>query len=234
MSPVADYNLTTFLMKAPLQPAALLSLRSWFGCLATAVHYLHSNKIRHRDIKPANILIHEDRILLVDFELAFDWKDLPHSTTTAWCGGTWFYAAPEVILHNKRNSASDIWSLGCVFLEMATVLKGRRVSDLREFLKSQADNDYVYNNEQGVSQWIEELGELDNIDIAPLNWASQMLQWDQRLRPKAAALLHLMKNFTGREDASDNYFGMCCKNMEIVLRSSTGFCSSCRTTLAKV
>ena len=28
------------------------------------------------------------------------------------------YAAPEVIAERPRNSSTDIWSLGCVFLEM--------------------------------------------------------------------------------------------------------------------
>src|SRR6266536_2479112 len=112
MSPKADSNLDKFLRNAEtsLDPVLSSHLRGWFGCLVTAVAYLHANNIRHRDIKPENILVHRRQVLLVDFGLVHDWKELSGSTTSGEARGTPRYAAPEVVLRNRANSSSDITS----------------------------------------------------------------------------------------------------------------------------
>jgi serine/threonine protein kinase len=214
MSPVAECNLKEFfaLLEGSPELDYTIRLKEWFGCLATAVQYLHGIQIRHRDIKPANILIHGANILLVDFELALDWKDLSHSTTSSDCGCTTMYAAPEVILYNKRNSTSDIWSLGCVFLEMATVLKGKRISDMRTHFTSQADNACFFNNEAGISQWILILKNISDSHNAPLFWVSEMLQHDRLLRPKAAAVTQLVRSTPRDRCQPSLYIGECCKD----------------------
>jgi serine/threonine protein kinase len=182
MLPVADFNLKEFLELAQTSSKIhhTFRIREWFGCLAAAVQYLHGNRIRHRDIKPANILVKGLNILLVDFELALDWKDLDQSTTTAYCGRTPLYAAPEVINLRKCNSTSDIWSLGCVFLEMATVLKGKRIDELREHFISLTESKCFFNNLRGIHTWISILAAVSNADNAPLMWISKMLQAKNR------------------------------------------------------
>ncbi|KAK4224805.1 kinase-like domain-containing protein [Podospora fimiseda] len=97
-----------------------------------AVAYLHGQQIRHRDIKPQNILVRGDEVFLADFGIAFSWEHLTRATTIADSGKTLGYTAPEVMRVESRNEAADVWSLGCVFYEMATVLHGRTVKDLRE------------------------------------------------------------------------------------------------------
>ncbi|CAN9081049.1 unnamed protein product [Alternaria alternata] len=52
MDPVADCNLKVLLSAHPLSPDARSLLRTFYGCLASAVRYLHENKLRHKDIKP--------------------------------------------------------------------------------------------------------------------------------------------------------------------------------------
>lgn len=52
MSPVADCNLKEFLTLQPLSADSRSFLRTFFGCLAAALDYLHQNRIRHKDIKP--------------------------------------------------------------------------------------------------------------------------------------------------------------------------------------
>jgi serine/threonine protein kinase len=66
MSPVAEYNLKDFLELDPLPSGARSFLRTFFGCLAAALCYLHDNRVRHKDIKPQNILVKGHQIFLTD------------------------------------------------------------------------------------------------------------------------------------------------------------------------
>jgi serine/threonine protein kinase len=43
------------------------------------------------------------------------------------------YSAPEVITFDRRGRSADVYSLGCVFAEMFTVLSSRRIEDFHEF-----------------------------------------------------------------------------------------------------
>ncbi|KAF2489178.1 kinase-like protein, partial [Lophium mytilinum] len=144
ISPVADYNLSAFYGVVAGNKENEKSLRSFFGCLAHSLHFLHQNKIRHRDIKPENILVKGSAVYLADFGISLDWENLSRSTTTEDSGKSWTYCAPEVANYEKRNSSSDIWSLGCVFLEMLTVLKGFTVHDLREVFRKHSGRPRFY------------------------------------------------------------------------------------------
>lgn len=83
-------------------------LMSFYGCLAEALKFLHSEGVTHRDIKPQNILVKikpdsillkDSNIYLGDFGLARQWNDESVSGTTK--GDiedyTAMYAAPEVV-----------------------------------------------------------------------------------------------------------------------------------------
>jgi serine/threonine protein kinase len=123
VSPVADTTLALWLDRATLQkPAGLAeTITAMFGCLASSLRYLHEQQpvVVHMDIKPQNILVVEGdgqfpHVVLCDFG---------NSTTHA--NGqaqplTRRYAAPEVFEGATRKQAADIWSLGCVFAEMAS------------------------------------------------------------------------------------------------------------------
>ena len=52
MSPVADGNLEEFLGREYISPENRSFLRTFYGCLANALRYLHENRVRHKDIKP--------------------------------------------------------------------------------------------------------------------------------------------------------------------------------------
>ncbi|KAF3040978.1 Suppressor of Sensor Kinase (SLN1) [Didymella heteroderae] len=97
--------------------------------------YLHDARVVHRDIKPENILLdHNGVIKFVDFGaaklIARQGRTLAVDNATrrgkqGSMTGTPMYMSPEVIKGDStgRHGAVDIWSLGCVILEMAT---GRR------------------------------------------------------------------------------------------------------------
>ena len=97
MKPVADMDLTTFLARYPDSKERKICLRRFFGCLGTAVAYLHENKIRHKDIKPENILIKNRQVLLTDFGTSHNWSDDTKSCTSGTVAVlTKRYCAPEV------------------------------------------------------------------------------------------------------------------------------------------
>jgi serine/threonine protein kinase len=126
MSPVADCDLRVFLTQSPFPHNLLSCLRSFIGCLCAAVSYLHSQKCRHKDLKPGNILVKGDVVLISDFGTSRNWSDRSKGTTTGESGPfTPGYAAPEVVAWEARNESSDIWSLGCVFLD---IVVGRTVA----------------------------------------------------------------------------------------------------------
>ncbi|ORY13159.1 hypothetical protein BCR34DRAFT_663378 [Clohesyomyces aquaticus] len=116
MWPVADCNLKEYL-EGPFESSLL---RTFFGCLAVAVRFLHESCVRHKDIKPQNVLVYKGRVLLADFGISLDWSETGHSTTSGPTTKTARYCAPEVANYASRNSSSDIWSLGC-FQNYATL-----------------------------------------------------------------------------------------------------------------
>ncbi|KAF2786511.1 kinase-like protein, partial [Melanomma pulvis-pyrius CBS 109.77] len=115
MSPVAEADLKSFLTTDHSDQ----KMFRWFGCLTAGLAYIHSKNIRHRDIKPANILVKGEHVLFTDFGIA---KDFSQDNTTSSIGTvnakSYMYCAPEVAAEKPRGRPSDVYSLGCVFLEM--------------------------------------------------------------------------------------------------------------------
>ena len=212
LSPVADCNLAEFYNQVSEGPENLNLLRQFFGCLATGLQYLHGSKIRHRDIKPENILIKSGCVYLADFGISLDWYALTRSTTTEDTGKSWIYCAPEVANHEKRNSTSDIWSLGCVFLEMCFILKGRTVHDMRQYFKKIHDTYKFFQCFPAIQAWSEELWKLGSeSDNPPLYWAALMMHRDPDSRPSANDLCGEITRGSGKTDSESKLFcGECC------------------------
>ncbi|EDO27976.1 predicted protein, partial [Nematostella vectensis] len=88
------------------------------------VSYLHENQVVHRDIKGANILVDStgQDIRIADFGAA---ARLATQITGAgeFQGqllGTIAFMAPEVLRGESYGRSCDVWSVGCVLIEMAT------------------------------------------------------------------------------------------------------------------
>ena len=215
MSPVAEMDLSAYLARA--DRAKYGELRTFFGCLARAIEFLHEQNVRHKDIKPGNILVHGGNVPFTDFGLSFDFADADGSTTVSMVNGmTPRYCAPEVAALEPRNTASDIWSLGVIFLEMITVLKGKTVEFLYEFLKKHGSRqEFVRTNRAGLLELVAELKEEGGIsDNRALEWVQQMLLTEQQLRPTAAALVASIITTGKQGDGNGPFCGICCVSLD--------------------
>ncbi|KAI1409910.1 kinase-like domain-containing protein [Hypoxylon sp. FL1857] len=214
MDPAADYNLARYLDEETIDPNKGSLLLGYFGCLVDALSYLHNEvHLRHNDIKPQNILVHGGRILLADFGISLDWSETLRTTTWAPAPRTPLYCAPEVTQEGQpRNSKADIWSLGCVFLEMMTVVKGRRVGDISSFLNERGSWVNSYGNRlSDIPLWIKILEEESNgTTNEPFKWIQTMLQPDHKARPGAGTLRKLLEERCDA-DAGLLFFGTCCR-----------------------
>lgn len=100
------------------RPLARKWLCQQFGCLASAIYYIHQNGIRHKDLKPSNVLLTPSGVRLTDFGTSTDFSDRPSSESNNGERGTPIYFAPEVAAHQISGRPADIFMLGCVFFEM--------------------------------------------------------------------------------------------------------------------
>lgn len=93
-------------------------IRRSLGCIANAVAYLHEQSIRHKDLKPSQILLSPQGLWLADFGWSADMSEHDTSTTSGDEMMTTKYQAPERANRERCGRSEDIFSLGCIFLEM--------------------------------------------------------------------------------------------------------------------
>ncbi|KAL9605635.1 MAG: hypothetical protein Q9179_001175 [Wetmoreana sp. 5 TL-2023] len=166
----------------------------------------------HRDLKPDNILLNNSDLLLADFGLS-RFKPSDESSRSDFQQGQGEYLAPECedldfneFKRRRIGRSSDIWSLGCILLELLTyLLKGRDgVREFRTWRKQVSNGATTYrfysgngNSHSQVLAWQEELKEqLGDKDTRKpespkvleyfLNLVRRMLDISPVARPKAA------------------------------------------------
>ncbi|XP_030013148.1 serine/threonine-protein kinase Nek10 [Sphaeramia orbicularis] len=96
--------------------------RIWnvFIQMCLSLRYLHKEKrIVHRDLTPNNIMLGEkDKVTITDFGLA---KQKQESSKLTSVVGTILYSCPEVVKNEPYGEKADIWALGCILYQMATL-----------------------------------------------------------------------------------------------------------------
>ncbi|KAF2828853.1 kinase-like protein, partial [Ophiobolus disseminans] len=116
-SPVFDFDLDQYLDL--VRDAKQTIKAKWFGCLASALTYLHATQVRHKDLKPRNIGIKNGSVTLSGFAISTSFDDDDGSDSEGPpMAYTRRYASPETLEFEPRSRSSDIFSLGCIFFEM--------------------------------------------------------------------------------------------------------------------
>ncbi|KAJ1524160.1 hypothetical protein ONE63_010687 [Megalurothrips usitatus] len=96
------------------------TVQSYLYQILQAILFCHKRRVFHRDLKPQNLLIADNGIIKVaDFGLGRAFgipvRVYTHEVVTLW------YRAPEILLGSMRYSCPiDVWSIGCIFAEMAS------------------------------------------------------------------------------------------------------------------
>lgn len=198
MSPVAESNLREYLDDPGKWPQYYQHLREWILCLASTVSYIHSQRIRHADLKPQNILIHHSEICIGDFGISRDWSDT-ESTSESISPLTPMYAAPELVHRKPHGRSADIFSLGCIYLELATLLRHKSVQQFHGFLnRSEQKQPMQLNYHDRIPQmrkWISLLQHHSPFaDAKLLDICRAMIHPARERRPKANWIVKRLKD----------------------------------------
>eukprot|EP01064_Diplonema_japonicum_P005435 TRINITY_DN1363_c7_g1_i1.p1 TRINITY_DN1363_c7_g1~~TRINITY_DN1363_c7_g1_i1.p1 ORF type:complete len:786 (+),score=65.66 TRINITY_DN1363_c7_g1_i1:23-2359(+) len=98
-------------------------LKQYMKQVTDGLGYLHSRDVIHRDIKPGNLLVTTNGVVkLADFGTSKKLSTVSEETVRRVSKdfvGTPIYASPEAI-RGDYCFASDIWSMGVTFVELAT------------------------------------------------------------------------------------------------------------------
>ncbi|KAI5790117.1 hypothetical protein EDC01DRAFT_630823 [Geopyxis carbonaria] len=99
-------------------------VRNFVRQILAGLAYLHGKNIIHRDIKGANVLVdNKGGIKISDFGIS---KKVEAGLLTSASAhrpslqGSVFWMAPEVVKQTSYTLKADIWSLGCLIVEMFT------------------------------------------------------------------------------------------------------------------
>jgi len=111
--------------------------------IALALGHVHSRGVVHRDVKPENILLPPNGAVLLDFGHARAPAIMPNvesRETKKYIVGTPYYVSPEQVVGRRiPDSRSDLYSLGCVLLEMLTGELPFPASSARESMQRRVD-----------------------------------------------------------------------------------------------
>ena len=138
--------LTTFIEQGKLTRALAYK---FITEICNALQYIHNKQLIHKDLKPNNILItyNGNNVKLIDFGLA-DCDDYEILKIPA---GTEKYLAPEQLDPNATlDCRTDIYSLGIIIEELATILKDRKLASIAQKCTCQNPNSRFNNTAEIV------------------------------------------------------------------------------------
>jgi serine/threonine protein kinase len=204
--PATEYNLENFMDEEICDDLdRSLYLRRFFDCLASSLGYLHRQAIKHMDIKPRNLLVkrvpaysilHSGslsnyKIYIADFGISRSYSSIAEAETDSFTSFTRKYSAPEVVLQDIRGLSADVFSLGCVYVEMVAAILSK-TSELENHLA--IDTSYQANVPQ-IQGWLRTEC-LDACSLVDEFQISQMLDLNPLQRPKMRDICENIKPST--------------------------------------
>ncbi|CAL6063074.1 Kinase [Hexamita inflata] len=183
----------------------------WFlGQLLQGLSYIHNRRVLHRDLKPQNLLVTDQEkpdLKIADFGLArgagIPVRSYTHEVVTLW------YRCPAVLLGCRKYGASiDIWSVGCIFYEMATgkalfPAKNEKEELLKIFKTFGTPNDATWRDFRSLPQWSDDFPVYPGTPIAEL-----LPEMDEKGRDLFAKMMKLdpEQRISARDCLKHEYF----------------------------
>ncbi|KAJ8280779.1 hypothetical protein GJAV_G00058890 [Gymnothorax javanicus] len=105
------------------------TIMHFFVQILLALYHVHNKLILHRDLKTQNILLdkHQMIVKIGDFGIS---KILVSKSKAYTVVGTPCYISPELCEGKPYNQKSDIWALGCVLYELASLKRAFEAANL--------------------------------------------------------------------------------------------------------
>ncbi|EOY34255.1 Protein kinase domain - like 10 [Theobroma cacao] len=165
--------------------------------LLRGLKYIHSANVLHRDLKPSNLLLNANCDLKIcDFGLARTTSETDFMTeyvVTRW------YRAPELLLNcSEYTAAIDIWSVGCILMEIIRrepLFPGKdyvqQLGLITELLGSPEDSDLGFLRSDNARKYVRQLPRFPKRpfaekfpDVSPvaIDLAEKMLVFDPSKR----------------------------------------------------
>ncbi|KAL5386078.1 hypothetical protein PMIN02_008665 [Paraphaeosphaeria minitans] len=230
-TPVTRYNLAQYLPMVELKRKGGANIGDWKktlrispGCLANAVNWLHTkHNIVHGNIEAENILVAPDayqKIILAHFKYAarkVRAEDMARTQYGSPQDEAYYmnenqYASPDHPSSKWAQPPDDIFSLGCVFMEMETVRSGRSLREMHKFLLGETESESTDTTEGArtresdeentrrqppiqykrpevldkIPHWLKQIGSSSS---GFYELACKMMQADAKLRPSAEHVL---------------------------------------------
>jgi serine/threonine protein kinase len=206
MDAVLDDSNTSapFATQEAFSKSAIRAIKTLFGCLLNAIAFIHERNVKYLDIKPKNILVKRtksglQKVYVADFGVARSYTSAAESETDTPVSVTRTYAAPEVVLQDRRGFSADVFSLGCVFMEMMATLLSLSTDSrderqtLLELRQNKSGTSAYYTNIDVVTHWYREIVMIeliswnyDRLRIADL--CPRMILESSDLRPVSSEL----------------------------------------------
>jgi serine/threonine protein kinase len=204
-------------------------LASILGCITEAVLYMHMQQVRHQDITPKNILLSRQQVFLADFGSSKLLENDSDLLTDGFGIGTPIFLAPEVVERKGHHMApADIYSLGCVFLFVATALYGASHIQLE---KATSHRQNPKEKTLEIGKYIDNLrylaaakgkaheNELTCMPKHILAMTQAMLSHDPSTRPTIEQVHKTMYKIGGIDQI---YHGKCCKKDGVYISKIIG------------
>ncbi|XP_032077771.1 dual specificity tyrosine-phosphorylation-regulated kinase 4 [Thamnophis elegans] len=113
-------NLYELIKKNNFQGFTLGLIRRFTHCILRCLQLLYTEKIIHCDLKPENILMSQSSAGQISFKVIdFGSSCYEHQRVYTYVQSR-FYRSPEVILGHPYTTSIDMWSLGCIMVELYT------------------------------------------------------------------------------------------------------------------